>query len=201
MFNVNEEIPSVRPVRILGLMGIAALLVAVVIAGYVFWNKTPPSAEGKLLQVRVYRPQLRTDNNSSGEAAEAATDQDGSLVILTPVRISNVGQKPLNITEMYAVLKMGNSEYRSFDISASDFPRVFKYYPELSSFADQQPVLRNTTLQPGAAVQGLLIFNYPLSFDQWNQRQSFKVTISFAHAKDLVLTSVVPGELATTDTK
>jgi hypothetical protein len=49
------------------------------------------------------------------------------------------------------------------------------------------PLRRNIEIAPGQSVDGLLVFSYPLSRDQWNTRKSMQVTISFKGAKDVTL--------------
>jgi hypothetical protein len=36
-------------------------------------------------------------------------------------------------------------------------------------------------------VDGLLVFSYPLSQDEWNKRKSMQVTVTFKGAKDVTL--------------
>jgi hypothetical protein len=49
------------------------------------------------------------------------------------------------------------------------------------------PLRRNIEIPPGQSVDGLVVFSYPLSRDQWNSRKSMQVTISFKGAKDVTL--------------
>jgi hypothetical protein len=40
-------------------------------------------------------------------------------------------------------------------------------------------------------VDGLLVFSYPMSRDEWNARKSMQVTITFKGAKDVTLNAPV----------
>jgi hypothetical protein len=197
MFNYAEELPSERTGRTLLLMGVALLIVLAVVGAYVYWNRVPPVAEGRLPGVRAYLPHHVDAKAADAEAASQGADP---LVVLAPVRITNVGKKPLTVSDLMADLTLGDQEYHSLDIAAEDFPRLFQYYPELAQSQEQQPVLRRAVIQPGQTLQGLLVFNYPLTLAQWGQRKSFVVTITFEHEKNLVLTdpslssSPSPGE-------
>lgn len=186
MFNVNEEIPSIRVGRALALMFLSAFVVLGVVAGYVWWNRVPPSSHGVLLSLRAFSPPPLKTAGITDEAA-AAMQGDQKLIVLAPVRISNIGKKPLTVLDLSADLDMGKIDYHSLDISADDFARVFKYYPDLAQMEGQQPLARHAVIQPGQTLQGLLIFNYPASLDDWSQRKSFDIRVTFEHAKDLVL--------------
>ena len=87
---------------------------------------------------------------------------------------------------MSALLSLPGEEHRSLAANATDFNRVFVAYPQLVPLK-QQPLLRDITIPAGETVEGQLIFNYPITKDQWDLRRSFDVTISFNHQKDLVL--------------
>jgi hypothetical protein len=62
--------------------------------------------------------------------------------------------------------------------------RVFQAYPSLNSLR-ADPIPRDLTLTPGQSVEGLAIFNFPISKEQWDKLQAAKVAISFMHQKDL----------------
>jgi hypothetical protein len=49
------------------------------------------------------------------------------------------------------------------------------------------PLRRNLQIQPGQSVDGLVVFSYPLSREDWDKRKSMQVTISFSGAKDVTL--------------
>jgi hypothetical protein len=42
-------------------------------------------------------------------------------------------------------------------------------------------------MNPGESAQGLAIFNFPITMDQWNTLQSAKVVVAFMHQKNLEL--------------
>ena len=180
----------------LKLAGLATFMILAAIAGYVYWNRVPPAAEGEVLSMRSYRPHAAPSllTPAAVVASEPAEDQpDQPLIVLIPASIRNVGEKPLTVVDLTAVLHTGNAEYRSTDISAADFPRVFQFYPELADGQpQQQPMLRKTVIPPGGSLRGLLVFNYPVSPLEWTMRSSFTVAVAFDKGKDLVLS--VPDE-------
>jgi hypothetical protein len=67
-----------------------------------------------------------------------------------------------------------------------DMDRVFQAYPSLS-YLRSESIRRDITLSPGQSVQGLCIFNFPITKEQWDSLQSAKVVVSFMHHKNLEL--------------
>lgn len=190
MFNHVEEFPSARPGYVLKVGGIAALLVSSAIGGYILLNPAPVEPSGEVVDIRLYTPPSpAVDANATGLILASATvpsPASHSLLVLTPVKIHNTGNKPYSIFDINASVRLGNSEYRSADVSPEDFQKVFHYYPELASF-QQPPLLRHAVVQPQATLTGLLVFNYPLTEAEWNQRETFQVKVSFERGKDIVL--------------
>ena len=174
MFNVAEEVPSMRVGRALTLAGIAAVVVLLAIAVYVYVNRVPPTAEGELASVSLYQPQPKL----SADSVAVAIPRGNTLLLLVPVKIRNLSQKPLSVMDLTGVVKLGDTDYKSYAASTSDFDKVFQYYPDLDAYR-QAALLPHSQIPPGADSEGLVIFNYALTEDQWSQASSFKVDVSF----------------------
>jgi hypothetical protein len=197
MFNLVEEFPSPRASHVLKLGGLATLLVLLPIAGYVLLNLEPREPAGQVLDVKLYVPHAPgseaspTTNPRADSAANSRADVESvvpgkTLLVLTPVKIENTSDQPFSIFDLSGVVRLGDAEYESADVSPEDFQRVFQFYPDLSPY-QQEPLLRNSVIQPGQTLEGLLVFNYQLSEEQWDQRTSFQVRASFDHGRDIVL--------------
>jgi hypothetical protein len=186
MFNLVEEFPSPRPSHVLKLGGIATLLVVLALAGFILLNPLPRLPDGEVLDVKLYVPRQSISGPNRSTLPVAASDSTQPLLVLTPVKIHNSGDSPLSIFDLSAVVRLGEAEYDSADVSAEDFQRVFRFYPDLASY-QEQPLLRHSVIQPGQTLEGMLIFNYSLTEEQWDQRTSFQVKASFDGAEDIVL--------------
>jgi hypothetical protein len=68
--------------------------------------------------------------------------------------------------------------------SDKDMDRVFQAYPSLS-YLRGDPIPRDITLSPGQSAEGLAIFNYPITKEQWDTLQTAKVVVQFMHQKNL----------------
>jgi len=174
MFNVAEEIPPIRVGRAFALAGIAAVVVLLAIAGYVYVNRVPPTAEGELTAVSLYQPQPQ----ATEATLPAAVPAGNTLLVLVPIRVRNLSEKPLSVMDLSGVVKVGDTDYKSYAASSVDFDKVFHYYPDLDTY--RQPELpRHSEIPPGGESQGMVVFNYALTEDQWSKANSFQVNVTF----------------------
>jgi hypothetical protein len=108
------------------------------------------------------------------------------IIVVAEVRLHNQTKGPLFLFDMAALLSLPGEEHRSLAANATDYNRVFVAYPQLVPMREQ-PLLRDTTIPAGETVEGQLIFNYPITKEQWDLRRSLDITLSFLHQKDLTL--------------
>ena len=165
----------------------AAIVVLLVIGAYIYFEEKPPVVAGEVLHLSAYPIHRESKANqfstSSTSPVETTFDQ---VIIIADVRVRNQSQGPVFLADMAALLKLPTEEDRSLAATASDFDRVFIAYPALAPMK-QQPLLRNITIPAGQTAEGQLVFNYPITKDQWDQRKSLDITLSFTNQKDLVL--------------
>jgi hypothetical protein len=172
MFNVAEETPSIKAGRAIGIVAGALVLVLIAIAAYVMMNRVAPTAEGDISAVWLYQPLPAQMPNST------LPPPNNGLIALVPVRVRNVSTKPLSVQELTAVLRLGDTDYKSYAASPSDFDKVFQYYPDLSP--NRKPIfLVHSQIPPGGELQGLAVFNFALTEDQWSQASTFFVDVTF----------------------
>jgi len=165
----------------------AAFIVVLGIAAYVYFEEKPPPAVGEVLHLTAYPVHRESKVNQFATQSLAPVENTfDEILVLADVRLHNQSQGPVFLADMSALLKLPGEEDHSLAATTSDFNRVFVAYPALAPMK-QQPLLRDTTILPGATVEGQLIFNYPITKDQWDKRQSLELILSFTHQKDLVL--------------
>jgi hypothetical protein len=163
------------------------VIVLLAIGAYVYFNEKPPVVTGEILHLTAYP--IHRESKASMFAAQSvgpAENKFDEIIVIADVRLHNQSEGPVFLADMAAMLKLPTEEDRSLAASTSDFDRVFVAYPALAPMK-QQPLLRDITIPAGAAVEGQLVFNYPITKVQWDQRQSLNLVLSFTHQKDLVL--------------
>jgi len=171
MFNTVEDMPTTRPARALSFVGIAILIVFVVIAAYVMLNRVAPTAEGDIAHLWLYQP-------LPAQMADGTTAPGNGLLMLVPVKVRNISSKPLAVMELSAVVRIGDTDYRSDAATESDFDKLFQYYPDLDAY--RRPILlRHSDIPPGGEREGLAVFNFALTEDQWSHASAFYIDVTF----------------------
>ncbi len=168
---------------------VAALLVTAAVGAYFYFGEKPPVATGEIIHLTAW-PIHRSSNDALEANLRAARVEQtfDEMIVIAEVRLHNQSPGPLFLSDLTAIASLSGEEHRSSAASATDFNRVFIAYPELISMK-QQPLLRDVTIPAGQTVEGQVIFNYPLTKDQWNLRRSLDVTVSFLHQKDLTISA------------
>jgi hypothetical protein len=172
MFNVAEQTPSIKPGRAIGIVAAAVVVVLIAIAAYVLMNRVAPTADGDISAVWLYQPLPAQMPNST------LPPPSNGLIALVPVRVRNLSTKPQAVMEMTAILRLGDTDYKSYAAPSSDFDKVFQYYPDLDPY--RKPVfLVHSPIPPGGELQGMAVFNFALTEDQWSQASTFLVDVTF----------------------
>ncbi len=165
---------------------IAALVSA---AGMVVWyghmGTLQPVAQGKILRLSTFPMHASTENDGGSGMPGQALNQD-QLLILAQVQVTNVSKKPITIFDLNGLLLQGQVQTTSLGANETDIHRLFQAFPALAPM-DAPPLERKTSIAPGQSAQGLVVFNYGLTPQQWQQRTSFEMHISFELGPTLVL--------------
>lgn len=170
------------------LVVVAAIAVAALAVGsYLYFSDKPVTPTGSVEQTWVY-PIHRESTVGGGGAGMVGVKQDfDQLMLLARVKIVNPGKIPIYVRDISATVSMkGQDAVSSAAAGRGDFDRVFVAYPEMAA-QKQTPLTRDTTVAPGASAQGLLVFSFPLTKQQWDAHSAVDVTVSFIHQPDLVL--------------
>jgi hypothetical protein len=158
----------------------------IAIGAYVYFGQKPLAASGEVTHITGYPIHKVTDTIPYVSKAARVEQNFDEIIVIAQVRLHNQTQGPLFVSEMSCLVGLPGEEHRSLAANINDYNRVFVAYPELLPMK-QQPLLRDTTIAAGDTIEGQLIFNYPITKDQWDLRRSVDITISFLHQNDLVL--------------
>jgi hypothetical protein len=166
---------------------IAAIVVSIALGLYVYLGQKPPVAAGEILTMNLYPVHALVNNGGGSEGMPGQGEYYDQLLILAKIKIRNQTDIPLFLQDIAATIKLPDgSEQVNVTASDKDMDRVFQAYPSLN-FLRGESIRRDITLTPGESVQGLTIFNFPITKEQWDTLQSAKVVVSFMHQKNLEL--------------
>jgi hypothetical protein len=165
----------------------AVVIVVAIIGAYVWINTKPPVHAGQIVSITAYPIHRELSTGSALGGLTGNKDVYDEEIVIANIHIKSQTQMPLFLHDMWADVTLADgSTQRSTGASTNDFHNVFIAYPDLAS-KQTTPILRDTTMTPGQQLDGQIIFHYPISGQQWDQRKDFKVYVQFLHQKDLVL--------------
>jgi hypothetical protein len=167
---------------------IALILSSLAVVGWVRFGRKTPVATGDIARVSIYPVQARISGGAAGSAGMQGQDEIvNQLLVFAHVRLHNPNTAPITLVDDWAVVTLPDGETRrSLAASEADFDKVFQAYPQLAPVRTD-PLRRDRQIQPGESVDGLVVFSYPLSREDWDKRKSMQVTITFSGAEDVTL--------------
>jgi hypothetical protein len=165
---------------------IAAIVVSIALGLYVYLGQKPPVAAGEILTMKLY-PVHAIIKGGGPYGMQGNNEYYDQLLILAKIKVRNQTDIPLFLQDVSSTIKLPDgSEQVNVTVGDRDMERVFEAYPSLA-YMRADPVHRDITMTPGESVQGLVIFNFPITQEQWDTLQSAKVVVSFMHQKPLEL--------------
>ena len=157
------RLPPWRPVVI-------ALVIVGIAVGVVAWlARAKPQGHGSVDNVNAVQVQ-----------------PDGVLVAIN-ISLTNTGEKPMWIHTLKAQLKTDKGEYTDEAAPAVDVDRYYQAFPDLKQNT-LAALLPETKIAPGGQQAGTMVFSFPVSKEQFEQRKSVTVTVQPYDQKALVLT-------------
>jgi hypothetical protein len=167
---------------------IALVISSLVVLAWVRFGRKTPVATGEIARVAIYPVQAKITGGAAGNAGEQGQDEIiNQLLVFAHVRLNNPNKTPITVVDDWAVITMPDGETeRSLGASQVSFDKVFQAYPQLAPLR-MDPLRRDAQIQPGQSLDGLVVFSYQLSREQWDKRKSMQVTITFNGAKDVTL--------------
>jgi hypothetical protein len=164
---------------------IAAVLISIAIAVFVFAGEKPPIASGEIVQVWAHPSHVVTSGfDANGEAmAKESFDQ---VLIFAHIKLRNQSQNQLNLDDILANAKLGDGTLSVSAGSASQFQEVFLVYPELAAL-HTSVLPPHTILAPGQTLDGTAFWAVRLSKSEWDARQELNFTFRFQYQPSLVL--------------
>jgi hypothetical protein len=167
---------------------IAAVVMSIALGLYAYLGQRPPVASGEVLTTTVYPVHSLTNNGGSSNTGMAGSaEYSDQVLILCKIRVRNQTDIPLFMQDVDLTIKLPDgTEQVNVSASDKDMDRVFQAYPSLG-YLRAAPIQRDVTLNPGQFVEGLAIFNFSITKEQWDTLQTAKVVVQFMHQKNLEL--------------
>jgi hypothetical protein len=169
---------------------IALIISSLVVLAWVRFERKTPVATGEVARIAIYPVQAKITGGAAGSAGMQGQDEIiNQLLVFAHVRLNNPNATPITVVDDWAVITMPDGEtQRSLGASQVAFDKVFQAYPQLAPMR-MDPLRRDAQIPPGQSMDGLVVFSYQLSKEQWEKRKSMQVTITFNGAKDVTLSA------------
>ncbi|HKO19053.1 MAG TPA: hypothetical protein VJU82_09215 [Acidobacteriaceae bacterium] len=106
--------------------------------------------------------------------------EDAFYVIAT-VHIHNRLRVPVFIKDITGTLTApDDSVLTASAAEKTDLPNLYITFPQIKPLTSAA-LYRETTIQPGAEAEGMVILDFPINQDIWNKRKSASITLDFYH--------------------
>ncbi len=169
---------------------IAFITVSVGIGLFVMADHKPPVAAGEITQVWAHSVHtINTPLDANGNPTPGnAFDQ---ILVFAQVRVRNQSDQPIVLKELLTNVRLEDGLHSSYAASAIDYDRIFIAYPQLSGLRSKS-LVRETIVQPGDVLEGMIVSSFHVSKEQWAARKELNFSLQFKFHPDLILTPKVP---------
>ena len=118
---------------------------------------------------------------SNSRVVGVGDQAEDAFFVLATVRIHNNLKNPLYIDDITGTLTADDdAQVTASAVEKNDIPNLFITFPKLKPLAGP-PLVRETTIPPGADAEGMVILSFPVPEETWTKRKSATVTVNFYH--------------------
>jgi hypothetical protein len=112
--------------------------------------------------------------------------------VIADIALKDNTEVPLFLKTIDGTLTMEDGTVMTANaLEKTDLPRLAAMFPAMQPKLDAvapAPLLRESTIAPGATAHGYVIFAYNVPQDVWNKRKASDVSISFYHQETVKVT-------------
>jgi hypothetical protein len=156
-----------------------ALAVLAIAAGIFFW-RTPLRAVDITVHHTATLPTHTVFPTATKLVGVPDSYEDAFYVVAT-VHIHNRLKVPVFIKDITGTLTAtDDSTLAASAAEKTDLPNLYVTFPKIKPLTST-PLYRETTIQPGADTEGMVILNFPIDQAAWDKRKSASITIDFYH--------------------
>lgn len=173
-----------RPLLAPAIIVVVGLVIAWALLAH--FGRSKPDASGTVLKEMVYPVQVDAAVAQTDPGLPATTPEQDETILLVQARITNISQQPLTIFDLNADVKLSGENNQSLAAMPEDIDRLMQRFPELTSMRIP-PLARHQVIAPGQSAEGLMVFAYPWTKEQWSQHKNAQIIVSFQTGHPLIL--------------
>ncbi|MGO8720990.1 MAG: hypothetical protein ACLQMO_17510 [Acidobacteriaceae bacterium] len=184
-----DEIEPLEPWRPLLVPAIVVVVgLAIAWALFAHFGRSKPDASGMVLRQLVYPVLVNSGESPQGPGMPGAVPAQNETVVLVQARVTNISKQPLTIFDLVSDVKLGDEAFGNQSTAAlpEDIDRFMQRFPELTSM-NMSPLTRHTVIAPGSSAEGLMVFAYPWTKNQWSQHKDAQIIVSFQRGRSVIL--------------
>jgi hypothetical protein len=140
-------------------VAVALVIVAVIAAIIAYGTRSRPPASGSI-----------------GDVVAVTVPPGDNVLVAINVNLRNTTEKPLWIHTLRATVKTAKGDFSDDAANAVDFDRYYQGFPDLKQHA-LEPLKTEAKIPPGSEASGTMIFNFPVTKEEFDQRQSLTVIV------------------------
>ena len=168
----QPESRSTKPI----LLAIGAL---VLIAAAVFYFNPHDTAALTVSETTAV-PTRTNFKSDSIVVGQSPTGQD-DLYVLTTIHLADHLRLPLTIDTFLCTLVTADGQQTTASAATKDdLLAIFKAFPQLRPLASPA-LFRETVINPGTAVDGQVVFHFPITKAVWDTRKSATLEVDLYH--------------------
>ena len=164
---------------------IAAILVSIAVAIYIFAGEKPPAATGEILDSWAH-PMHSVSSGWDANGAAIPKEEVDQVLLFTHVRLHNQSKQPIFLHQIVANATLGDGIHSSYAATPTDFERIFKAYPELMQW-HAAPISPDLTIQPGETKEGTFVNSFKMAKPDWEGRKGLDYSFNFQYLPSLTL--------------
>ena len=156
-----------------------ALAILAIGAGVFFW-RTPLRAVDVAI-CRAATVPTHTVFPTGTRVVGMPDPAEDAFYVIANVHIHNRLRVPVFIKDITGTFTAADeSVLTASAVEKTDLPNLYITFPQIKPLTST-PLYRETTIQPGADADGMIIVDFPINQDLWNKRKSASITVDFYH--------------------
>ena len=167
---------------------LSAVIVTIVIAGYVIGSQKPPAFTGEASRVVAHMMHRETSGFDASGAVMPKEEFD-QVLVFSHLKLHNQSKDPLFLHQVLTNIVMDNATRSSYAAIPADYERLFAAYPDLAALHGK-PLPQEATIAPGQDLEGDIVSSFRMTKAEFDSRKGLDFTVSFRYQPDLKITPV-----------